>query len=361
MNKSLTRKELYNLVWSIPMIKLGKKFDLSDNGIRKVCKKYCIPTPPMGYWQKIEFGKKVSKVPLPDFHEDIIIFNKKDISNILMEEQLKIGNVIEQNKLLINNIPSKLINPDEITRIAKHAIEDRLKDEWVRRSPTIEVHGNAPRVAISKTLIPRTLNILDALIKNFRVVGYRVSVEKEGLFIYSGDEKMEIYIKEREAATTSLNDRGWKNRTLSPTGKLSIKVRYYWQIFEFTDDKTKQIESKMLVILTKIEREFLKRKEQLRIWNIEREKLEAIRRIEEDKQKRKAEELQKFVTYYNEAHRWKKYIVLKEYYDYLKINNLKKEADLAWIQKKLDWYNPILDASDELLEEVNKDSLVFGK
>lgn len=45
MSKSVTRKELYDLVWSTPMIKLAKEFNLSDNGLRKVCKKYNIPIP----------------------------------------------------------------------------------------------------------------------------------------------------------------------------------------------------------------------------------------------------------------------------------------------------------------------------
>lgn len=36
----LTRQELYNKVWSIPMIKLSKKLGISDKGLAKVCKRY---------------------------------------------------------------------------------------------------------------------------------------------------------------------------------------------------------------------------------------------------------------------------------------------------------------------------------
>ena len=40
------REELYAQVWSEPMIKLAPKYGLSDNGLRKICKKLNIPLPP---------------------------------------------------------------------------------------------------------------------------------------------------------------------------------------------------------------------------------------------------------------------------------------------------------------------------
>ena len=55
----LTRQELYDLVWENPLSKLAKKYNLSDNGLRKVCKKLDIPLPKNGHWQKIQFNKKV--------------------------------------------------------------------------------------------------------------------------------------------------------------------------------------------------------------------------------------------------------------------------------------------------------------
>jgi len=63
--KPLKREDLYDLVWSVPMIKLAKRFGLSDQGLAKRCKKHNIPRPPMGYWAKLEHGKRVKKTPLP--------------------------------------------------------------------------------------------------------------------------------------------------------------------------------------------------------------------------------------------------------------------------------------------------------
>ncbi len=64
MEQQLSRKELYDFVWSKPLLQLSKEFGLSDNGLRKICKKYYIPLPKMGHWQKVQFGKKVEKEKL---------------------------------------------------------------------------------------------------------------------------------------------------------------------------------------------------------------------------------------------------------------------------------------------------------
>jgi hypothetical protein len=35
-----TKQELFELVWSMPMTKLSKQFELSDVGLRKICVKH---------------------------------------------------------------------------------------------------------------------------------------------------------------------------------------------------------------------------------------------------------------------------------------------------------------------------------
>ena len=73
----LTRKELYELVWSEPMTDLAKKNNISDVELRKLCKRKSIPLTPSGYWQKIRFGKKALKEKLPKYSgSDKIELNK---------------------------------------------------------------------------------------------------------------------------------------------------------------------------------------------------------------------------------------------------------------------------------------------
>lgn len=50
----VTRGQLYEEVWSMPLSQLCERYGLSDNGLRKVCRRLSVPVPPRGYWAKVE-------------------------------------------------------------------------------------------------------------------------------------------------------------------------------------------------------------------------------------------------------------------------------------------------------------------
>lgn len=88
---TLTRKELYDKVWSVPMTALAKKYNLSDNGLRKICKKHNIPLPQVGYWQKLQYNKKVSKTPLPKLKDEKDIeISIDETSKAIMPQMIKL-------------------------------------------------------------------------------------------------------------------------------------------------------------------------------------------------------------------------------------------------------------------------------
>lgn len=62
---TLTREQLYDLVWSEAMQKLAKQIGISDVAIAKHCRKSDVPVPERGYWNKLQAGKPVVKVALP--------------------------------------------------------------------------------------------------------------------------------------------------------------------------------------------------------------------------------------------------------------------------------------------------------
>src|SRR6056297_1752486 len=98
-----TRKELYDLVWSESLPSLAKKYKLSDNSLRKRCKKINIPLPPAGYWQKKKHGYPVKKEPLPKYHEGetetILCYRDKKGNYVSAEESsfLRLKRDIENN------------------------------------------------------------------------------------------------------------------------------------------------------------------------------------------------------------------------------------------------------------------------
>jgi hypothetical protein len=62
---TLTREQLYELVWTEPMRLLAKQIGISDVAISKHCRKMDIPVPERGYWNKLQAGKSVTKATLP--------------------------------------------------------------------------------------------------------------------------------------------------------------------------------------------------------------------------------------------------------------------------------------------------------
>jgi hypothetical protein len=62
---SVTREQLYELAWSIPMRTLASRFGLSDVGLAKNCRAMSIPVPPRGYWAKLAHGHVVERPLLP--------------------------------------------------------------------------------------------------------------------------------------------------------------------------------------------------------------------------------------------------------------------------------------------------------
>jgi len=61
----ITRDDLYDLVWSQPMIKVAQKFDVSGSYLARICTLLNVPRPQRGYWAKLAVGKAPPKVPLP--------------------------------------------------------------------------------------------------------------------------------------------------------------------------------------------------------------------------------------------------------------------------------------------------------
>jgi hypothetical protein len=62
----VSREELYELVWSIPMIRVAEKFSVSGSYMARVCSVLNVPRPEMGYWAKLEVGKAPARPALPE-------------------------------------------------------------------------------------------------------------------------------------------------------------------------------------------------------------------------------------------------------------------------------------------------------
>jgi len=67
--RTITRRDLYDLVWSKPISTLATEFGISDRGLAKVCGRHRIPVPPRGYWAKVAAGERPEVPPFLEWKD----------------------------------------------------------------------------------------------------------------------------------------------------------------------------------------------------------------------------------------------------------------------------------------------------
>jgi hypothetical protein len=77
---SLTRSELYELVWAEPMLKVAARFEVSSSYMARVCTLMNVPRPEHGYWAKLAVGQQLPKPDLRDIRPgDLMVWNRSGI------------------------------------------------------------------------------------------------------------------------------------------------------------------------------------------------------------------------------------------------------------------------------------------
>ncbi len=64
--RRLTRAELLEIVWSRPLKDMPEVVGVSSTSVRNACRKFDIPIPDRGHWNKVKAGKSVKRVSLPE-------------------------------------------------------------------------------------------------------------------------------------------------------------------------------------------------------------------------------------------------------------------------------------------------------
>lgn len=172
----LTRKELYEKVWSLPMRTLAKEFGLSDVGLKKTCKRHDIPTPGVGYWAKVEHGKPVQQEKLPPTkrgQSDTVLIKPDTLLHPWQVESEPNPDWVQRESLPENQVTAdssgKLVHP--LVRDTAQQLNGLKGGGWLT-SP----HGYL-NLRVSREQLPRALAILDALLRACEARGWQVATE----------------------------------------------------------------------------------------------------------------------------------------------------------------------------------------
>lgn len=176
MTTTVTRKQLYDLVWAEPMRRLATRYGISDVGLAKICRKHDIPRPPRGYWAKKEFGKAPPQTKLPNPSDDGKIPLRDPEECRISSPVLR--DVVEQKKTEEEK-PEAKIEVAESLRGA-HTLVSQANHEF-QAAETDDNHliippkGTPLDIRTSKTSLRRALLIMDALLRALEQRGYETA------------------------------------------------------------------------------------------------------------------------------------------------------------------------------------------
>jgi hypothetical protein len=175
MAQRLSRKELFELVWSEPMKNLSVRFGISDVALKKTCARAAIPTPDRGYWAKREAGKSTyqpsfSERP-PGMDDEVVVggggnywyqeWSKEDLLAPLPPPP-EFHEPIEAVRERISNVVGKLSVPRDV-RDWHPTIERLLKEDDRRREKQLATSFSWDAPLFDTPSERRRLRILNTL------------------------------------------------------------------------------------------------------------------------------------------------------------------------------------------------------
>jgi len=351
----LTRKELFDLVWSKPVAALLRKYDIKNSELKKILAEMNIPTPEMGHWQRLQYGKPVEIKLLPDDFSgrDNITLTLRDINSPFVksaQKNLKESIVNETN--LPVKVKQKLSKPDPLISEARESLmmKRSIHDSryvglnFDRYKGMAETKRNELRIRVSPANVGRALRFFDAFIKLLRARQHDIIIENDRTYAVFEKEKFEISLKERFFRTKSSDS--WQRLEYQPSGILVFKLESY--PYKEWKDGQRLLEDRLPDILAWFELYAQKRRKERLYYEEQRKIREEKERIEREIRARKEKEIRNFRNLVKEANQWHQTQIIRAYISYveskaLECNELSDNLKhwIEWSNQKADWYDPI--------------------
>lgn len=364
--KTFTRQELYDLVWSKPLTRLAKEYGISDNGLRKICKRMEIPLPSGGHWMKLKYGKKVEIKKLPKNYngKNEVTLSERNNSDAYGEETplTILTKKIKSNKNLSTEVPERLNSKNEFIAKARRSLKQNKASEWNSNKGKINTNSGELNIWVSKQNISRALRFASAFIKLLEQRGHSLKQENkdEAPYVEVNGEKIKFYITEKSKRII-VKGTYYDHHEFEPNGILAFQYGE-WKTKELKDGKITKIEDKLPQILARLElladeikSDRAKREKWQRQYEIEKKK-------EAELQKLKDNELESLKTLVNSSELLHKAQLIRDYINKVKQKHrdqnisLNKETEewIKWANEKADWFDPLIDKEIDLLEGVDK-------
>jgi hypothetical protein len=367
----LSRRQLYDLVWSKPILSLAKEYGFSDVGFSKICRRHNIPLPPRGYWAKISAGLQVAKPALPNPHREgpVYIPPRKSITD---EDTLEKNKVLaleksEVEKIGVVSIPAQITFPHKITQNTQQHFKKIIKKiEQAQKSNSLPrdyysvinsiyrgrvqcKQAGCFNVAVSEGVVERALIFLDTLVKELEKYGFKIqsakSKETQGpvsavkdneVITFLISEGYKYQVVEDSKKRTELDRLLYPDKKPVATGKLTFSV-YAPETHlgrNWTDGK-RLIELELPAIINEFVN-LVPRQKQARIDEVARQEIRNEEaRVFRERESQRYFEQSIYEQAFRESDDFNAYKQLEVYLNYLEVQYLEQfgafnEQALAW-------------------------------
>ena len=354
-SRRLTRQELFERVWTTPIRTLAAEFGLSDVGLAKICKKYDIPRPPVGYWARKAFGKEDPRPELPHWDDPArqqielrtplskqselqrpettgVAETTPDAGPIPPPVPPYDEDVLEALKRLGRLRPirplSQLRSPHPLIETTRMGLKDSTPDRHNHLCPRSTGKQEPLDIFVSKDCVHRALLYFDTLMKAVDKVGGQITVigerwRRETILSLCGDRIGPLRLRERyrQQERPSAGRSSWDPKwDCVPTGELILEVSTgYSREVVCKDSKKGRLEDKLDVLIES----WITQVGEARIA---KRKAEAVRRIRDEEERlKRAKEL--------EVQQQREALQRQQQIEHQRVEQLIAEAE-AWHQSR---------------------------
>lgn len=199
----ITRRDLYDLVWSKPMSTLAIEFGMSDRGRAKVCGRHRIPVPPRGYWAKVAAGERPKVPPFLEWKDrslDQVIVRgaisslPDSIAELAMKRKAERQGRVPSEKAASDVPLSMVAIPHPTVAKTAKALRTKKPDSDGVVSATGQGHCG---VIVSSTCTERAVVILDGLARGLEGSGLTLIPEGDKMSLKRGTDALSFTLLER--------------------------------------------------------------------------------------------------------------------------------------------------------------------
>ncbi|NMC34491.1 MAG: hypothetical protein GYA36_18880 [Veillonellaceae bacterium] len=361
----VTRQEIYDMVWNEPLSSITKRYTTTYPELRKVLTELDIPIPENGHWSKLKFGKQVEIKPLPEDYtgkNEVELIEKEIIDIVASKEDKVLINVVEEDRNNIFKVPKKLTHPDILIESTKEYF-DAGERFFYRSGYRIPERNDVLDIDTTKNTFQRALRIMDTIIKILRNRGHDVEIKRGKTLAVIYGQEIEIRLREKHRVVDEPRNT-YRSRNLEPTGVLSfmIEPRHYHE--KVINEGQDLLETKLKSIVQKLEAlGSLKREEHIKNEEWHRQ-YEEQQRIEKEWKEKKKKERKEFKAIFGQAYRLYQSNFMRTYISRMEEtlkqrNQLTEDLKnwLTWAKAKIDWYDPLINRDDDILDDDDKDKI----